>query len=87
MLSYANYFSNISKLDMPIDVMIIKSQGLGVKYLHSETLDLHTPVSQTQWNPRPTGKISPKFVPGEKKPLKFPLRKMEYYHPHREVLI
>ena len=33
-----------------------------------------TPVSQTRWDPLPTGKISRKFVPGEKNTLKF--------HPH-----
>ena len=32
---------------------------------------INTPVSQTRWDPRPTGKISPKFVPCERKPLKF----------------
>ena len=31
----------------------------------------YTPVSQTRWDPRPTGKISPKFVPGGRKLLKF----------------
>ena len=31
----------------------------------------HTPVSQIRWEPQPTGKTSPKFVPGEEKPLRF----------------
>ena len=30
----------------------------------------NTPVSQTWWDPHSTGKISPKFVPGERKTLK-----------------
>ena len=45
-----------------------------VKMEHEINFHKNTPVSQTRWDPLPTGKIGSKFVPGEKNTLKF--------HPH-----
>ena len=33
-------------------------------------ISYYTPVSQTRWDPHTTGKISPKFVPSRRQPLK-----------------